>query len=184
MSEQLGLELALIEAVEIEFKEQYQEFMNSVPDPIYDNVEIEDDEVICKVFQFQPTKTGNASIDENGTKARDEYYRTIPIIKILKSVNEKYPVGTYWRLKDSEAATLTNPYYSEYLKQQKEAPLKGSAKQKEPAKAVNNFSKFFGSYIFSANPVKLFSEVEDFNNMLLPTMKIGPKVKDPAAYVI
>lgn len=173
----------ILKEVEKDFANKYKEFVNFKVDPLIDNYEIAPDQLIVKVFEFSPVFEDDIAINENGEMASAEFYRTIPIAKVLKSDSTKYPTGSFVKLSDSGASTITNPYYDEYIKAQKDAPMKGSAKTPEMAKFVNNFTQAYGKLMFVVNPLKLYNSSDDFMTLIISEGNVICKIKDPLAYV-
>lgn len=178
-----GIDSAVISAVNEELVDAYKKFMAYEPDSLVNNYGLKENEVIARVFEFKPSVNGDILLDEKGAKAGDELYRTIPIVKILASSDPMYPVGTFAKLNDYSASTITNPYYDEYLEAIKEAPMQGSAKAPEPAKVVNRFNQTFSKFMFVVNPLKLFNSEDDFMVLKIPTGYLDCSIKDPSVYV-
>lgn len=165
-------------------KEAYEDFLEDdsrVNSPGIQAYTFRPDEIVFQVFHFKEDYESNVS---EGLKKDDKPPKTLRYFGVAKVLGggeyalKENPAGSIIHLKDMDVATITNPQYSLWIKNNmsnSNATKVGS----EPPETMSKIATMQQNNMFIVDKIKLFTTSEDYLTFCTHTNSIKGPVKNP-----
>ena len=170
-------------AKEIGIKEAYKKFLDEKIPELVDNYEWCDEDILIKVFHFDPAENSDDTFFIND-EAQVDTLHTFGVARILAAGDKsRYKAGDIVKLKDYDTATIDNPQFTKWKELVAKRPVKTEVKTKEPHSTINNLLYSYQDKMFVINPIKACNDYEDYFVFKLHDGFIQNKIKNPHVYL-